>query len=31
MRIAISFVMMAALNTGYAAIVAHNYRVAGAR
>jgi len=26
-----SFVMMAALNTGYAAIVAHNYRVAGAR
>jgi len=26
-----SFVMMAALNTGYAAIVAHNYRVAAAR
>jgi len=26
-----SFVMMAALNTGYAAVVAHNYRVAGAR
>ena len=26
-----SFVMMAALNTSYAAIVAHNYRVAGAR
>ena len=26
-----SFVMMAALNTGYAAVVAHNYRAAGVR